>query len=43
MTPVLLTLDSRMVGTQCGLIGAGVRPEWTPHTGGAGMGRAHSS
>jgi hypothetical protein len=30
---VLLTLDPRMVCTQCGLIGADVRPDWTPpHT-----------
>jgi hypothetical protein len=29
---VLLTLDWRMVCTACGLIGADVRPDWTPHT-----------
>jgi hypothetical protein len=28
----LLTLDPRMVCTKCGLIGADVRPDWTPHT-----------
>ena len=31
---------SRMVCTACGLIGADVRPDWTPHTGSAGMGSA---
>jgi hypothetical protein len=30
-----------MVCTACGLIGADVRPDLTPHTGSAGMGRAH--
>jgi hypothetical protein len=29
---VLLTLDPRMVCTKCGLIGADVRPDWSPHT-----------
>jgi hypothetical protein len=29
---VLLTLDRRTVCTKCGLIGADVRPDWTPHT-----------
>jgi hypothetical protein len=29
---VLLTLDARMVCTRCGLIGADVRPDWSPHT-----------
>jgi hypothetical protein len=29
---VLLDLDPRMVCTACGLIGADVRPDWTPHT-----------
>lgn len=38
---VLLSLDPRMVCTRCGLVGADVRPDWTPHTGGRGMGRAH--
>ena len=38
---VLLALDERMVCTACGLIGADVRPDWTPLTGGGGMGRAH--
>jgi hypothetical protein len=28
---VLLTLDPRMVCTKCGLIGADVRPDWSPH------------
>jgi hypothetical protein len=39
---VLLDLDPRMVCTACGLIGADVRPDWTPHSGNAGMGSAHS-
>jgi hypothetical protein len=26
------SLCPRMVGTQCGLIGADVRPDWSPHT-----------
>ena len=38
---VLLDLDHRMACTACGLIGADVRPDWTPKTGGGGMGRAH--
>jgi len=38
---VLLTLDPRMVCTACGLIGADVRPDYSPHTGGGGMGGAH--
>jgi hypothetical protein len=38
----LPALYSRMVCTACGLIGADVRPDWTPHTGSAGMGSAHS-
>jgi hypothetical protein len=29
---VRLTLDPRMVCTKCGLIGADVRPNWSPHT-----------
>jgi hypothetical protein len=37
----LLALDSRMVCTRCGLIGADVRPDWTPMTGTRGMGGAH--
>jgi hypothetical protein len=40
-TPVR-SLCSRMVCTKCGLIGADVRPDWSSHTGGAGMGGAHS-
>jgi hypothetical protein len=28
----LLTLEPRMVCTACGLIGADVRPDWSPHT-----------
>jgi hypothetical protein len=39
---VLLDLDPRMVCTACGLIGADVRPDWTPMTGTRGMGGAHS-
>jgi hypothetical protein len=31
-TPVR-SLRPRMVCTRCGLIGAEVRPDWTPHTG----------
>jgi hypothetical protein len=38
---VLSTLDGRMVCTACGLIGADVRPDWTPMTGVGGMGGAH--
>jgi hypothetical protein len=38
---VLLALKPRMVCTACGLIGADVRPDWSPHTGDTGMGRAH--
>jgi hypothetical protein len=38
---VLLELDRRMVCTSCGLIGGNVRPDWSSHTGGAGMGGAH--
>jgi hypothetical protein len=38
----LLDLDPRMVCSRCGLIGADVRPDWSSHTGGAGMGGAHS-
>jgi len=38
---VLLELDERMVCTACGLIGADVRPDWTPLTGSRGMGGAH--
>jgi hypothetical protein len=38
----LLDLDSRMVCTACGLVGADVRPDWSSHTGGAGMGGAYS-
>jgi hypothetical protein len=30
----LLDLDSRMVCTACGLVGADVRPDWSWHTGG---------
>ena len=37
----LLDLCSRMVCTRCGLIGADVRPDWTPMTGAGGMGGAH--
>jgi len=37
----LLDLDPRMVCTSCSLIGADVRPDWSPHTGGGGMGGAH--
>jgi hypothetical protein len=40
-TPVR-SLCGRMVCTACGLIGADVRPDWSSHTGGAGMGGAHS-
>jgi hypothetical protein len=29
---VLRALCPRMVCTKCGLIGADVRPDWTPHT-----------
>jgi hypothetical protein len=36
---VLLALERRLVCTSCGLIGAGVRPDWSPHTGVGGMGR----
>jgi hypothetical protein len=39
---LLLDLDHRMVCTRCGLIGADVRPDWTPMTGSAGMGGSHS-
>jgi hypothetical protein len=40
---VLLDLDHRMVCTACGLAGdSDVRPDWSSHTGGAGMGGAHS-
>ena len=39
---VPLELAHRMVCTVCGLIGADVRPDWTPMTGGGGMGGAHS-
>jgi hypothetical protein len=39
---VLLDLDHRMVCTACGLVGADVRPDWTPMTGSVGMGGAHS-
>jgi hypothetical protein len=39
---VLLDLDDRMVCTACGLIGADVRPDWTPMIGSVGMGGAHS-
>jgi hypothetical protein len=38
----LKSLCPRMVCTHCGLIGADVRPDWTPHTGGASKGGAHS-
>jgi len=38
---VLLALEPRMVCTACGLIGADVRPDWSPHTGVEGMGRAY--
>jgi hypothetical protein len=38
---VLLDLDRRMVCTACGLIGADLRPDWTPMTGNGGMGGAH--
>jgi hypothetical protein len=38
---VLLELDHRMICTACGLVGADVRPDWTPMTGSAGMGGAH--
>jgi hypothetical protein len=34
-------LCPRMVCTACGLIGADVRPDWTPMTGAGGMGGAH--
>jgi hypothetical protein len=37
----LLDLDPRLVCTRCGLIGADVRPDWTPMTGTRGMGGAH--
>jgi hypothetical protein len=37
----LLDLDRRRVCTACGLIGADVRPDWTPMTGSAGMDGAH--
>ena len=39
---VLLELDRRMVCTACGLIGADIRPDWTPMTGAAEWGRAQS-
>ena len=35
---VLLALERRMVCTECGLIGADIRPDWSPHTGGPGIG-----
>lgn len=38
---VLLALEPRMVCTACGLMGADVRPDWSPYTGVGGMGRAH--
>jgi hypothetical protein len=38
---VLLEIEPRFVCTACGLIGADVRPDWTPHNGVGGMGRAH--
>ena len=38
---VRLALEPRMVCTACGLMGADVRPDWSPHTGVGGMGRAH--
>jgi hypothetical protein len=38
---MLLDLDSRMVCTACGLIGADVRPDWSPTAGSGGMGGAH--
>ena len=37
----LLDLDPCMVCTACGLIGADVRPDYSPHTGAPGMGGAH--
>ena len=39
---VLLALERRMVCTACGLIGADVRPDRSPHTGSGEMGRAYS-
>jgi hypothetical protein len=38
----LWALCPRMVCTACGLIGADVRPDWTPMSGARGMGGAHS-
>jgi hypothetical protein len=38
---VVPALGPRMVCTACGLIGADVRPDWSPHTGAAGPGGAH--
>jgi hypothetical protein len=38
---VLRALGPRMVCTHCGLIGADVRPDWSPRTGGS-MGGAHA-
>jgi hypothetical protein len=38
---MLLALEARMVCTACGLIGADVRPDWSPHTEVGGMGPAH--
>jgi hypothetical protein len=29
---IVRSLRSRMVCTKCGLVGAEVRPEWSPHT-----------
>ena len=40
---VLLDLDGRFVCTRCGLVGADVRPDWSSHTGGGGMGGAHTA
>jgi hypothetical protein len=39
---VLLTPNPLMVCPAWGLIGADVRPDWSLHTGGSDMGRAHS-
>jgi hypothetical protein len=39
---VLLTSDSRLVCTRCGLVGADVRPDWSPHAD-RGRRQAHAS
>jgi hypothetical protein len=36
----VLDVDHRVACTACGLIGADVRPDWTPMTRGGGMGGA---